>query len=561
MSQALFPRAFFEKYRSLFILLFIFILATFLRMYQLGSLPNGLHEDEMMNGYVGRFILQNGKDLYGNRWPLLYFNNFGDYPPVIPMYLSGLSTYIFGITPFAVRFPIAMFGSLAIIPMYFLAKKIFRNERYAFAAAFFLAISPWHILLSRATAENITGSCFMLAALYFLLEYLKSRKAIHLLVVVGLTVAKYFLYASFRVTTPISFFAAIFLSKDKKWRATMLIISIIFALGTMMIGRTQWGQGRFKQTSIFYFNNTINNRITNMEIEEGSANIRVARIFHNKGVVVGREFIRQYFSYFSPNFLFTDGGLPHRYLMEDQGLLYIAFLLMIGTAILGAVLSQGYRSTDIFTPLGRRTFGYLLVVLAISPIPSALTLDDVPNIHRATLLGILLIFPITYAFACCEYVKWKQFGSQLILLGILGIEMIYFWHQFSIHTVAVQSEFRGDDRTTLAKFLKDHHTEYDLIYLPHDAKPLYYLFETKNFDPALAGQFGENIKLDRVDNLTFTASNCAHEIENIRVTPKSLIISRANCIRPEGYEQVDQILRADKTGSFKLFQLRKKTGL
>src|SRR5258708_7842592 len=144
-------------FRTYLLLICIFLLAFFLRTYKLGSVPYGLHEDEVMNGYVGRFILQNGKDLYGNRWPLLYFNNFGDYPNVIPMYLSGLSTYVFGINAFAIRFPIALAGALSVFPVYLIGRQIFVKKKYSLHTAFFLAILPWHIILSRSPAENVTS--------------------------------------------------------------------------------------------------------------------------------------------------------------------------------------------------------------------------------------------------------------------------------------------------------------------------------------------------------------------------------------------------------------------
>ena len=60
-------------------LLLIFAIALVLRLYRLGTLPITFHEDELLSGYLGRYILQNGFDLYGNKWPLLYFNKFGDY--------------------------------------------------------------------------------------------------------------------------------------------------------------------------------------------------------------------------------------------------------------------------------------------------------------------------------------------------------------------------------------------------------------------------------------------------------------------------------------------------
>ena len=45
------------------------LFAALIRFYKLGSLPFNLQEDEVMTGYVGRFILKNGRDVYGNPWP------------------------------------------------------------------------------------------------------------------------------------------------------------------------------------------------------------------------------------------------------------------------------------------------------------------------------------------------------------------------------------------------------------------------------------------------------------------------------------------------------------
>src|SRR5258707_10847312 len=105
-------------------LVFILFLAFVLRLAFLGTMPAHLHQDEVLNGYVGRYILQNGKDPHGNAWPLFYFDNFGDYPNVLPMYISGISTYIFGINEFALRFPIALVGSLIVLPVFALIKLV-----------------------------------------------------------------------------------------------------------------------------------------------------------------------------------------------------------------------------------------------------------------------------------------------------------------------------------------------------------------------------------------------------------------------------------------------------
>ncbi|KKU96071.1 MAG: hypothetical protein UY27_C0004G0001, partial [Candidatus Gottesmanbacteria bacterium GW2011_GWA1_48_13] len=140
------------------------------RLYKLGSLPLGLYEEEVTNAYVGRFILQNGVDPYGNRFPLLYFDKFGDYPPVLPLYLSGLSTFIFGFTEFAARFSIALIGALTIFPVYGLAFLIFQNKWWGIFAGTIVAILPWHVVLSRTSAEGIIGLAAYALALYLVIQ-------------------------------------------------------------------------------------------------------------------------------------------------------------------------------------------------------------------------------------------------------------------------------------------------------------------------------------------------------------------------------------------------------
>jgi len=70
----------------------------FLRAYDLNGAPNGLHIDESQNAYIGRHIIENGQDVYGQRWPIFYSDKRSDYPPVIPMYFVALGTYLSGPT-------------------------------------------------------------------------------------------------------------------------------------------------------------------------------------------------------------------------------------------------------------------------------------------------------------------------------------------------------------------------------------------------------------------------------------------------------------------------------
>src|SRR5690349_428242 len=130
------------------LLIFIILLAIILRFYALGSNPPSLDWDEASQGYNAYSILKTGKDEYGNFLPIA-IRSFDDYKPPVYTYLIIPSVAVFGVTPFAVRFPAAFFGSLCIIFVYLLARYMEENvfgkkkiHPIALLSAFFLAISP-----------------------------------------------------------------------------------------------------------------------------------------------------------------------------------------------------------------------------------------------------------------------------------------------------------------------------------------------------------------------------------------------------------------------------------
>ncbi|MEO6508768.1 MAG: glycosyltransferase family 39 protein, partial [Patescibacteria group bacterium] len=309
----------------------IFLGALLLRLVKLGTLPVDPHEDEIMSGYVGRYILENGKDLYGNPWPLLYFNKFGDYYIILPMYLSGISTFLFGVTAFAVRFPAALMGSLAVLPIFFITKEILRNDKVALLSALLVAITPWHIILSRSSGEGVTGSTIFLFGIYFLLVSLRNQNLRILFTAVTIFLVTYLIYHPFRIYVPLSLLGAGFLfDLFKKNRNYILIFSIltIFFFGlTFYISSTPWGKGRFTQTSVLGAQSGVSIKI-NTGIY-GDSSVLEARFFHNKVVVYGKELLSQYFSYLSPNYLFITGGVYSRYSVHETGLLYLAYLFSL----------------------------------------------------------------------------------------------------------------------------------------------------------------------------------------------------------------------------------------
>src|SRR5258706_10515409 len=112
-----------KKYVSSFLFCCIIILAIVLRFFQLGTNPPSLDWDEASIGYNAYSILKTGADEYGNKLPST-IRSFGDYKPPVYIYLDVPSVAFFGLNEVGVRFPSALFGSLSVLVMYFLAKEL-----------------------------------------------------------------------------------------------------------------------------------------------------------------------------------------------------------------------------------------------------------------------------------------------------------------------------------------------------------------------------------------------------------------------------------------------------
>jgi len=535
--------SFLKKYFLFLSLGAIFLLGLFLRTYHLATLPFYFHQDELMNGYVGRFIFQNGKDLYGNFFPLLYFDRFGDFPNVVPMYLSGLGTLVFGVNEFAVRFPIALIGSLTVLLFYFLGRLFFEDKRTALFCSFLLAICPWHITLSRATAEGVTALAVFTLGFYLALRGLKEDQKKLFFLSFPFFFLTYFLYPGYRVFTPIALLPLLV------FKRSLLPVVFFFFAFTLLISTTPWGKGRFEQTSLFY------NQETKVKIEainaafifdEGSDRIFEARVFHNKIVGYFKEGAEQYLNYFSPGFLFVKGGLPDRYLVPGQGLFYLT-----GLCLFFFLLVPSKKRNLIYY--------YFLYLLLIAPIPAALTVDDVPNIHRSAALILPILFLATVGFenllGLIRNRRFKVIVAGLIIL-LLGLESIYFWHQYSNHTASYKGIYRNGGSKELILFLKDKEIENNQIIVPSlGTLPLYYLFYNSNFDRRLVGQFKKEMVVSQIGKVIFVGNWCpSRETDLNQFEGKTILVNRPDCDVPLGFEEIGLIDRKDSTTAFKILE-------
>jgi len=529
--------------RTYWPLVLLIIVAGILRFINLDRLPFGFHTDELSAGYIGRYIfLHKGFDIQGHRFPL-YYDAFGDFRPIGIFLLSGLSTFIFGVNEFAVRFPSAFFVALTVIPLYFLCERLLRNRTVSTLACLFLAVSPWHIVLSRATSEGVIGLFFLLSGLMCLFYYIDTHTPSAVYLGAFCFLISYLLYHTFRVFIPIIIFPLYFHPKITfRQKNSIAILFSLFLCLTALVSFTNFGTGRFKQV-MFVSSPQIQN-ITQKFIQgEGPNNALKARIFHNKPVIYTREFLRLYSEYFSPSYLFSKGGLPNRYAVPDTGLFPWIFTIFFGIGLVVLVTNHTFAHN------------FIIYFMLVSPLPAAITYEDTPNINRAICFMIpLIIISAVGLGKLANYLLMKKIHYRILscIIVIFMAEIIYFWHQYSIHEKDYSSFWRNDMYREMMQKIAAVHTSYDTVYVSHyNSIPLYYLFYTNSFVNTSPNIFTPDGINKQLGNIRFVDAECPAEVSKYVIQGENaLYVNKGDCPKNTQFTIIEIMRQHDGARAF-----------
>ncbi len=176
--------------RVALVLLVILAISVFFHAYRTDSTPAEAQSDHVEASEDVRSIL-NG------HYMIFFPRNTGR--EATQFYLTAAMSHITGYSFFTLKLTMALVGSLNVIPMYFLGKELL-DRRFGLLAAFFMAISYWHIIVSRIGWRIVLAPFWTTVTLYFLLRALRTgRRNDYLLTGLSLGAGLYG-YMSFRVT-------------------------------------------------------------------------------------------------------------------------------------------------------------------------------------------------------------------------------------------------------------------------------------------------------------------------------------------------------------------------
>ena len=520
--------------RNYLILAFIVLLALVLRFWQLDSNPPSLTWDEAAWGYNAYSLGIDGRDEFGKFLPIEYLESFGDFKPPLYAYLSVVPVWIFGLNEFSTRFISAFFGVLTVLVSYFLVKRIFpesdHKESYALLTALFLAISPWHIMLSRAAFEANVASFFIVSGVWLFLGGVQDRKWFLVPSAVCFALS-FYTFNSARVVVPLLVAVLVFASL-KKLRKNLLPVSLAFIIGLVMVLplvpfllSPQAGL-RFKEVNIFTDPTIV--ETANRQIENDN-NAIWSKVIHNRRIGYALSYADHYFDNFNPTFLFIKGDGNPKFSTQAVGQMYLWDLPFL---ILGAIL------------LFRRREGFWWLVptwILIGIIPAGMARETPHALRIETVLPLfqlLVAYGIVQLFFILKPVR--SVNRYLIpFAGVLGallfINLVYFLHGYYAHYARIYSgEWQYGYKQSI-EYADLNKNKYDKIYVTeHLGRPyIYYLFYTKT-DPAV---FRSNSDVNR-DAFGFVEVNRFSDYifyekpPKVTAGEKSLVISAYEDVPP-----------------------------
>ena len=151
-----------NKYQLM--MLFAFMVGFGIRIWNIGTFPMGLNQDEASAGYDAWSILNYGIDRNGFFLPVHLFS-WGSGQNALYSYLCMPFIAIFGLTPFSIRLPMALLGCGTLPVIKKLLTK-FSTQRFAAVGVLAFALAPWHIMKSRWGLEsNLLPDMILIAVL------------------------------------------------------------------------------------------------------------------------------------------------------------------------------------------------------------------------------------------------------------------------------------------------------------------------------------------------------------------------------------------------------------
>ncbi len=478
------------KYRTYLALLLVVILAFFLRFYKITEDPPSLNWDEVSIGYNAYSILKTGKDEWNQPFPI-HFKSYGEYKLPAQIYASIPGIYFFGLNEFGVRITPVVYGTLTVLVMFFLGNILFESELVGLVSAFLLAISPWHIQLTRASFESSLATLFVTLGILFLIKGFKNHKWFILsMIPFALSV---FTYNTTRIFTPIFLLAFLLIYRKilVNFKKIILISLLVFTvllipLAPFLLSGER--SARYKLVSI----TDDPGLIPRINENRGHSTLPqpLPKLVHNKYTYVAFYFTRNYLAHFTPQFLFISGAPHKQHSVQGMGELYY---FQAPFLILGLFSLYYFKN---------RYKGMLFAWILLAIIPVAVTNDSIPHALRTLIAAPF--YQLVSAFGLLISVRWLKKKSlilkiitTIILTAIIVISVkLYLDNYYIVYPVKYSKDWQYGYKQAV-DYISKHKDEYDeIIFTRYYGEPHMFTLFYLNYNPAM---YQNNLNLVRYE--------------------------------------------------------------
>lgn len=461
------------------ILLCIIGLAVILRFWQISSLPPSMYWDEVSQGYNSYAILTTGKDEHQEMLPLARFIAFGDYKAPVNIYLTVPVMAVFGKTEFSVRFVSAFLGVMTVLAAYFVSREFFMKQQMrdqiALLVAFFLAISPWHIQLSRVAYEGNVATFFTVLGVLCFFIALRKKSWWFLLSGISFVLA-FYSFNSQRVFVPLLVVFLTLIYHKELWQLKKNVIisgavCLLLLLPIIQFLMMPESKLRFAEVNIFSDVGVVEKSNALIAQENNSL---LSKILYNRRVLYAQEYITNYFDFFNPKYLFVSGDVNPRFSHGFNGQLYLWMLPLILAGLYYFCTNRNRVSLVVI--------GWFL----LAPVAAATARETPHALRSETFLPTYEIFAALGCITLFLFLKSKTKYAGVVCISALlllsSFSVIKFWHNYSTHNKVVNSaEWQYGYKETM-QYVNTIQSQYDEIYFQNTyGRPSIYVAWYGNF--------------------------------------------------------------------------------
>src|SRR4030042_2885056 len=474
--------------KNICILIVIFLVALFLKFHKIDSV-NCLNLDEAAFGYNAYSLLLTGKDEYGIRYPF-EFKSIGDYKTPLFSYMLVPLIKIFGLNEFSVRFWPAFFGSLTIIPIFFITDLIFKNRLISNLAAIFLAVSPWHLQFTRGGFEAGISSFLVCVGILTFIVAAKGKKDFYV-ISFSLFILSMYAYFSERVFSPVMLIFLLFYFRKEITKNVKILILCIFTsvllLSPLIPVVISSGQKDKILITTFFGYKRSQEYLEKIKSEDKGEIFYY--LFHTDLFEKSWGIINRYLNHISFDFLFAEGAKEDpRQMIVKMGLLYYYDLplVLIGLYYL---LKHKIRGKGLI-------FGWLL----IAPVSSIFTRDLVSARRSLNMVYPLIILSSYGAYQVFNFIKKTDIRIKILsgfsLFALFVFSLGFYFLSYYIFTP--ERTFKGPGGwqcgyKELVNYMQNIKGNYKKIVIDtsYQGPYIFFLFYEK-YDPA---QYQKQAKL------------------------------------------------------------------